>query len=72
MHMEFARNDWEALELQIMATDAQINRGILLEKALENNGITKETYYKNVEKVYNTLPKLPDGLAFKNGKLVSI
>ncbi|MDR1764021.1 MAG: hypothetical protein LBR64_08765 [Dysgonamonadaceae bacterium] len=53
MHLEFCDSPEDAMELLIMATHAQIERGVEPKIALENNGLTLQQYNYNVDKVYH-------------------
>jgi ACT domain-containing protein len=53
MHMEFCKDEWEAMELRIMEVTAVHERGGDVDAALKKMGLTREEYNKNVDAVFN-------------------
>ena len=53
MHMEFCKDEWEAMELRVMEVSVVADRGGDVDAALKAMGLTREEYNQNVDAVFN-------------------
>jgi hypothetical protein len=53
MHLEFCKDEQEAMELRVMTVAAVKERGGNVDEALKDMGLTKEEYNNNVDAVFN-------------------
>lgn len=53
-HADMLRDEMSREDVLVMAVFAQIRRGISLEQACKNNGISEEYYLANVDRVIYT------------------
>jgi hypothetical protein len=53
MHMEFCKNEQEAMDLRVMEVAATKEKGGDVEAALKRMGLTKEEYNANLDAVFN-------------------
>ncbi|MDR0711134.1 MAG: hypothetical protein LBF67_02145 [Prevotellaceae bacterium] len=53
MHLEFCKDEQEAMDLRVMHVTAVIEKGGDVEAALKEMGLTREEYNSNVDAVFN-------------------
>ncbi|MDR2814355.1 MAG: hypothetical protein LBB79_06855 [Prevotellaceae bacterium] len=53
MHLDFCKDEQEAMDLRVMHVAATVDKGGDVEAALKEMGLTREEYNKNLEPVFN-------------------